>query len=379
MNGIQDWLRRQALRWPPLYRMLRSLKRTLVPSLAADAFRARIEVQEPLHRFQVAENGLVEARVTNASSRAWPGGQLALSYHWRRPDGSVWGFDGRRTPLASPLAPGGTTTVTCTVTPPNTPGSYVLEMDLVDGSDGWFSRHGSPVWRRDVVVAGMRPENCAEIDYEQIYGQADLKKDFWSVVGPASAEEFRQLGRGKLEMLKSLGLTPRSRVLDVGCGTGSLAEAAAGFLDDAGLYYGTDLSEVAVRYCRENYPRPNFVFARNEMTAIPIDGQRFDFIVFFSVFTHTYPQETRALLTEAMRLLADGGSIVADVFEADIEGDSLGTRAMLVLDRGRVPALAGELGLEARTLSEFVWDGGGERRIDRVMRLFSKPAAALSG
>jgi ubiquinone/menaquinone biosynthesis C-methylase UbiE len=165
----------------------------------------------------------------------------------------------------------------------------------------------------------------------------------------------------------------------VGCGTGSLAEAAAGYLDDAGLYYGTDLSEVAVGYCRQHYPRPNFVFARNEMTALPIDGQRFDFIVFFSVFTHTYPQETRELLAEAVRLLAEGGSIVADVFEADIEGDSLGTRAMLVLDRGRVPALARELGLDARMLSEFVWDAGGERRIDRVMRIFSRRAPALSG
>ena len=372
MSGIQDWLRRQALRWPPLYRLLRSVKHRVVPRLPDDAFRARIEAQGPLPGFRVAEAGLVEARVTNASRSPWPAGQIALSYHWRRPDGSVWGYDGGRTPLTTVLEPGGGTTVRFTVTPPNTPGTYVLELDLVQGPESWFGQHGSEVWRREVVVAGMRPEKCAEIDYEQIYDRADLAKDFWSVVGPASAEEFRQLGHGKLAMLKSLGLTPRSRILDVGCGTGSLAEAAAGYLDDAGLYYGTDLSDKAVAYSREAYPRPNFHFARNEMTTLPIDGQLFDFIVFFSVFTHTYPQETRELLAEAARLLAGGGSIIADVFEADVEGDSLGTRAMLVLPRGRLPALARELGLEARTLSEFVWDGGGERRIDRVMRLFSK-------
>jgi SAM-dependent methyltransferase len=371
MKDVQDWFRRQALRWPPLYRLLRSVKHRMLPRLAGDAFSARIEVDPPLPEFRVAEVRQVGARVTNTSRCAWPGGQIALSYHWRRPDGSVWGYDGGRTPFAA-LDPGAATTVSATVTPPNTPGTYVLEMDLVQGPDTWFSRQGSPPWSRDVVVAGMRPENCAEIDYEKIYGEADLKKDFWSVVGPASAEEFRQLGRGKLEMLKSLGLTPRSKILDVGCGTGSLAEAAAGFLDDTGLYYGTDLSDKAVAYSREAYPRPNFHFARNEMTTLPIDGLRFDFIVFFSVFTHTYPPETRALLAEAVRLLAEGGSIIADVFEADIEGDSLGTRAMLVLDRGRMPALARELGLQARTLSEFVWDAGGERRIDRVMRLFSK-------
>ena len=75
-------------------------------------------------------------------------------------------------------------------------------------------------------------------------------------------------------------------------------------------------------------------------------------------------------------MLNDGGKIIADVFESDIDGDSLGTRAMIVLDRRRMLDLAEAQGLEARTLSEFTWDPTGPRRIDRVMRRFSKRGGA---
>jgi len=178
-------------------------------------------------------------------------------------------------------------------------------------------------------------------------------------------------------MLKAFGLTPESRILDVGCGTGCLAEPLAHFLASEGLYYGTDLSEVAVRFCRERYIRPNFVFAKNEMTTLPIDGLRFDFIVFFSVFTHTYPAETRELLAEAARLLNGGGTIIADVFESDIDKDFLGTRAMVVLDLQRMLGLAEAVGFESRTIGELAWDHTGPRGIDRVLRRFTKRTATL--
>ena len=177
------------------------------------------------------------------------------------------------------------------------------------------------------------------------------------------------------------GSADGEKILDVGCGTGSLAEPLVDYLGPDGLYFGTDLSEVAVQFCREKFPQANFRFAKNGMTTLPIEDERFDFIVFFSVFTHTYPAETRDLLAEAVRVLSDTGMIVADVFESDIDGDSLGTRAMIVLDRRRMLDLAAAQGLEARTLSEFAWDPTGPRRIDRVMRCFSKRgvSAARSG
>src|SRR5260221_14539559 len=104
-------------------------------------------------------------------------------------------------------------------------------------------------------------------------------------------------------MLVNLGLTSASSVLDVGCGTGSLTQALFDYLGPQGLYYGTDIGAEAVAFCEKNYRRPNFHFLRNETTRIPIDGKQFDIIVLFSVFTHLYPQEIRAMLEDLRRLL----------------------------------------------------------------------------
>jgi SAM-dependent methyltransferase len=379
MTTLRETLRKQLQRTPRLLALLRSVKRGIesARTVSTDARRGRIEVMDPLPTFSVGGSGRVSVQVTNASPRAWPARAVALSYHWRRADGSVWGRDGGRTRIMGPLAPGGAVTLECVVISPNTPGAYSLELELVTGLDGWFAAAGST--RREIAVGGMQPDAFAEIDYEKIYAAADLKKDYWGVAGPASAEEFRQLGRGKAEMLKALGLRPDSKILDVGCGTGSLAEPLAEYLAADGLYFGTDLSEVAVQFCRAKFPQANFRFEKNGMTTLPIEGERFDFIVFFSVFTHTYPAETGALLAEAARVLRDTGIIVADVFESDIEGESLGTRAMIVLPRGRMLDLARAQGLEARTISEFAWDPTGPRRIDRVMRRFARRGSAVSG
>jgi SAM-dependent methyltransferase len=376
MSGMMEWLRVQSQKVPGLYEALRALKHGFRPrpssaALPPAAFRARIEAAGPL-RFEVAEVSVVPVAVHNESPHAWPAGAVALSYHWRRMDESLWGFDGGRA-VVGHVASGASRRLQVPVRPPSTPATYWFELDLVHGADAWFAASGSQPFRREVLVEGMRPDKLPEIDYERIYAEADLKKDYWGVVGPASAEEFRQLGRGKLDMLKALGLRPDSKLLDVGCGTGSLAEPMEEFLGPDGLYFGTDLSEVAVEFCKEKYRRPNFLFAKNGMTTLPIEGREFDFVVFFSVFTHTYPKETAALLKEAARVLAAGGSIVADVFESDIEGESLGTRAMTVLPPGRVADLAADAGLEARTLSQFAWDPTGPRQIDRVLRRFARP------
>lgn len=306
--------------------------------------------------------------ITNLSPHRWPGrGALALSYHWRRPDGSLVVFDGRRSALVRAIGPGRHAQRECVVVAPNTPGSYVLEMDLVHGGQSWFSSAGSPTLRAEAVVVGIQPDDLDELDYERSFAEADLTRNHWGVVGPASLEQFQELGRSRLEMLQRFGLVPRSRVLDVGCGTGSLAEPLVRFLDDDGCYFGTDLSGIAVRFCQERYARPNFTFRRNEMTKLSVD-RRFDFIVFFSVFTHTYPEETRALLSEATRSLAPGGAIFADVFEADLPSPSVGTRAMVVLDRAGFAAMLDDVGLVPEVVGEMEWRGSSPHRIRRVLR-----------
>jgi SAM-dependent methyltransferase len=173
----------------------------------------------------------------------------------------------------------------------------------------------------------------ADVDYRRWYSLWDLQRDYWTIVGPATKEEYERLGLVKLQLLIDLGLTPDAKILDVGCGTGLLTAALHDdFLSERGAYHGADISPEAVAFCRSRFARSNFSFHLSEMTALPALAERFDFIVFYSVFTHTYPRETAALLHQASRLLADGGVIFADVFTAPLVDEHSGDRGAVEIN-----------------------------------------------
>jgi SAM-dependent methyltransferase len=187
----------------------------------------------------------------------------------------------------------------------------------------------------------------AEIDYRRWYAAWDLQRDYWTIVGPATKEEYDRLSRVKLQLLIDLGLTPHGKVLDVGCGTGLLTAALYDFLSECGRYVGADISPEAIAFCRSRFPRPNFSFHVSEMTRLPALTERFDFIVFFSVFTHTYPRETALLLHQASRLLADGGLIFADLFTAPLIEEYDGDRSAVEINPDYLMCLLEGSGLHA--------------------------------
>ena len=211
-----------------------------------------------------------------------------------------------------------------------------------------------------------------EIDYRRWYSTWDLERDYWSIVGPSTKEEYDQLGLAKRQLLIQLGLTPDAKVLDVGCGTGQLTAALHDYLSDRGLYCGTDISPEAVAFCRARFRRPNFSFAVSRMTTLPTLRERFHFIVFYSVFTHTYPRETVLLLVEANRLLADGGVIFADLFAAPLVDQFAGDRGLMEVNPDPLLRTLDASGLRA----EAVMVHPGERLSQRVFyKITRKPSA----
>jgi SAM-dependent methyltransferase len=213
-----------------------------------------------------------------------------------------------------------------------------------------------------------------DVDYRRWYASWDLHRDYWTIVGPTTKEEYERLGAAKLEFLIDLGLTPDARVLDVGCGTGQLTAALHPFLSDHGMYYGTDISPEAVAFCRTRFARRNFVFLTSEMTALPIDGVSFDFIVFYSVFTHTFPDETALLLHEARRLLAEGGVIFADLFAAPLVERHAGGRGLVEVNPDHLLRLLDGSGLDA----ELVHAQPGPRLAQRLFFKFTQRSGAVS-
>ncbi len=78
---------------------------------------------------------------------------MQLSYHWLDDRGNAIVWDGPRTPLPHPVAPGEELESALTVRAPQPPGRYRLAFDLVEEHRFWFAEVGSHALELDVEVA----------------------------------------------------------------------------------------------------------------------------------------------------------------------------------------------------------------------------------
>lgn len=216
------------------------------------------------------------------------------------------------------------------------------------------------------VLGWFRSRWFRDFDYRRAYRQADLSRDYWSIVGPGSREEFEKLGRTKFELLLAEGLTPRSRVLDVGCGTGQLTGVLIDFLSSEGLYHGTDIAPEAIAYCREHFSRPNFHFHVNAMTQLGLEGLLFDMGYLGSVLTHLYPDEIEILLRDARRSMIPKGKIIADGFVTRCGPAFSGHRGMVRIHENNLVERFSAAGLQSTVIQRWSWQRGVERVIYRL-------------
>jgi SAM-dependent methyltransferase len=132
----------------------------------------------------------------------------------------------------------------------------------------------------------------------------ELERAFLNQAPPARSaveptDAHRRFGNYALRFL-----APGQRVLDVGCGEGSMVR----FLSGAGLVaHGVDVRPFATRYYRE-VARERECFAIGSGTALPYADGSFDAVTFFDVLEHVY--EVEQLLSEACRVLARGGKLI---------------------------------------------------------------------
>lgn len=147
--------------------------------------------------------------------------------------------------------------------------------------------------------------------------------------------DFIETGRHFVLMLQNhAGLTPRHRVLDIGCGIGRLAVALTEVLSAEGSYDGFDIVKTGIEWCQKNISSryPNFRFihlpVRNHLynlstetsgTSIhfPYDNNCFDIAVATSVFTHMLHAEVGHYLQEISRTLVPGGMAMLTFFCID--------------------------------------------------------------
>src|SRR5579859_5984618 len=110
--------------------------------------------------------GSVRVEVENAGSAAWRD-DVACSYHWLDALGNPLVWDGIRTPLPKPVAPGERITLRVDVRAPIPPGRFRFALDLVAEHRAWFGELGEAGPDEEVEVLprveAARLEDVADV------------------------------------------------------------------------------------------------------------------------------------------------------------------------------------------------------------------------
>lgn len=125
--------------------------------------------------------------------------------------------------------------------------------------------------------------------------------------------EFEAFGKIELALLRSLGLSDASSIVDIGCGSGRLANALNAAMPKVN-YHGTDVVPRLLKYARAHAPA-HFRFTAVEGLTIPEKDNVADFVTFFSVVTHLAHHESYRYLEEARRVAKPGGLIVVSFLQ----------------------------------------------------------------
>ena len=147
----------------------------------------------------------------------------------------------------------------------------------------------------------------------------------WQTIHNVGGGDYRRTGHELLQLLVDFAaLSPRSIVLDVGCGTGRVARPLASYLQGVGSYTGFDVSPMAIKSCRRRFAsvRPDFCFVeadllnseyrssgsfREEEYTFPAQDSSVDVVFAFSVFSHMRLSSLNHYLVEAARVLKPEG------------------------------------------------------------------------
>lgn len=111
-------------------------------------------------------------------------------------------------------------------------------------------------------------------------------------------------------------LTPGSKVLDLGCGTGEpTTKALAARFEVTGV----DISSRSIVLARQNVPRARFV--EGDMTAVDFAEGYFDGVAAFYSLIHVPQEEKPRLVRKIAHWLRPGGFLVATMGTQDIKTD----------------------------------------------------------
>jgi len=129
--------------------------------LPESAFKAELTLTGQPSTITAGTAYSVTVRVKNLGDTAWPACIAAsgtypvyLGNHWRNRKNNLIVFEDGRANLPRHLQPSEEVEVELSVTPPPDPGSYILELDMVQELVSWFAEKGSATTKAPVKVTG---------------------------------------------------------------------------------------------------------------------------------------------------------------------------------------------------------------------------------
>jgi ubiquinone/menaquinone biosynthesis C-methylase UbiE len=132
--------------------------------------------------------------------------------------------------------------------------------------------------------------------------------------------EWDLMGPAQLEFMKSVGLEPHHRLLDVGCGSLRGGVCFIPYLD-VGNYYGIDKEPSLIDAAREK-EIPRYKLQDKKPNLYVVDdfdvsriGVEFDFMFSHSVFSHLSPEQIERCLNNLLSWLKPGGALYIDYKE----------------------------------------------------------------
>ena len=155
-------------------------------------------------------------------------------------------------------------------------------------------------------------------------------------------------------LLDAAGVGPGTRLLDVACGTGVVARAAADRVVPNGSVTGVDLNEAMLTVARRI--RPGVEWRQGDVADLPFGDRSFDTVVCQMAFMF-FPDRQRAF-AEMARVATSGGT-VAIVVPAALDSQPAYRRFVAIAARHAGP--------EARSLLATYWNCGDSSAMTAVM------------